>query len=241
MKKFRASDIVNFLDSFVSILAAIFFLTIIAYGVYCIWDSSQVYAAADASKYSDYKPSEDDSLSFEELRALNPDVFGWIEIYGTAIDYPLVQADTNDKYVNADVMGNYSLSGAIFLDSSKPKDFSDFASIIYGHHMEQNKMFGDIDLFADEDFFNSHKSGSLYYDDSMHELEIFSYVECDAYDELIYGDNEADRRQNFIDSIEKKSKYFRDIDLSVDDHIVILSTCDYSYTNGRMVILARIS
>ena len=65
-------------------------------------------------------------------------------------------------------------------------------------------------------------------------------MECDAYDPLIYGSYEGEKRQEFLDAIESKSKYYRDIGLSVNDHIVILSTCDYSYTNGRMVLLARI-
>ncbi len=240
LKSLDASKFIRFLDSTVTTIAALFFLAVIACGAYCIWDSTLVYSAADSSNYTPYKPSADNSMSFEELRALNPDVFGWIEIYGTAIDYPLVQGETNDSYINTDVFGNYSLSGAIFLDSSKPKNFSDFLSIIYGHHMDQNKMFGDIDLFQEEEFFNSNQSGRLYFDDKDHELEIFSYVECDAYDPLIYGSYEGEKRQEFLDAIESKSKYYRDIGLSVNDHIVILSTCDYSYTNGRMVLLARI-
>ncbi len=240
MKKFNASKFIRFLDKIVTIFAAVFFLTVIAFGVYCIWDSTLVYSAADSSNYTPYKPSDENAMSFDELRALNPDVFGWLEIYDTGIDYPVLQGENNDSYINTDVFGNYSLSGAVFLDSDKPKDFSDFLSVIYGHHMEQHKMFGDIDLFQDKGFFDSHKTGRLYYDDKDHELEIFSYVECDAYDSLIYGNYEGEKKKEFLKAIESRSKYYRKIDLTENDHIVILSTCDYSYTNGRMALLARI-
>ena len=107
--------------------------------------------------------------------------------------------------------------------------------------MEQSKMFGDIDLFSDKDFFESHKYGQLYFDDKKHGLEIFSYIECDAYDELVYGNNEGSNKKGFISKVKSKSQYYRDISLTENDHIVILSTCDYSYTNGRMVLLARIT
>ncbi len=241
MENSRASKIVLLLDSIVTTVITIFFLLVIVCGVYCIWDSNQVYMDADSSNYTVYKPSDDNTLSFEELRKLNPDVFGWIEIYGTEIDYPLLQGNDNLEYVNTDVLKNYSLSGAIFLDSAKPKSFLDFKSVVYGHHMEQHKMFGDIDLFADESFFDEHKYGNIYYDEKEHGLEIFSYIECDAYDGLVYGEYEDGNEQEFIGQIMNKSKYYRDIDLTEDDHIVVLSTCDYSYTDGRMVLLARIS
>ncbi|XME03875.1 class B sortase [Lachnospiraceae bacterium C1.1] len=237
----KASKIVLLLDSIVTTIISLFFLAVIACGIYCIWDSNQVYMDADASNYTAYKPSDDSLLSFEELRKINPDVFGWIEIYGTEIDYPLLQGKDNLEYVNTDVLKNYSLSGAVFLDSAKPKDFSDFKSVIYGHHMEQHKMFGDIDLFAAESFFDEHKYGNIYYDEKEHGLEIFSYIECDAYDSMVYGEYEDGNEQEFIGQIKSRSKYYRDIDLTKDDHIVVLSTCDYSYTDGRMVLLARIS
>ncbi len=240
--KLNARTIIHFLDGLVSLAALVFFLGVVGYGIYGIWDSSQVYAAADSARYSKYKPTADDKLSFDELRKINPDVFGWITIYGTSIDYPVLQGESNDDYINTDVFGNYSLSGAIFLDSAKDKSFNDFESIIYGHHMDKDKMFGNIDKFADEGFFETHKYGNLYYDGIDHGLEIFSYIECDAYNNSIYGNFEADNKRNeFLSNIKTYSKYYRDIDAGVDDHLVLLSTCDYSYTNGRMVVIARIN
>ncbi|MCG4817374.1 class B sortase, partial [Collinsella aerofaciens] len=74
-------------------------------------------------------------LSFEQLKELNPEVFGWLTVYGTNIDYPVTQGKDNWKYVNTNALGEYSLSGAIFLDYTNRKDFQDFNSILYGHHM----------------------------------------------------------------------------------------------------------
>ena len=86
-------------------------------------------------------------ISFEELQKINPEVFGWLNIPDTHIDYPLVQAEGNSKYVNTDVKGNFSLSGSIFLDCRNHKDFSDCNHIIYGHHMQKDAMFGELERF----------------------------------------------------------------------------------------------
>ena len=77
-------------------------LVILVLAAYSLWDSHQVFAEADAEKYETYKPvAEEDTKSFDELRAMNPDVLGWITIYDTKIDYPLVQSKTsNSEYLS---------------------------------------------------------------------------------------------------------------------------------------------
>ena len=113
-------------------------MLLILYGVYAFWDTRQVYDAASAQKYETYKPKKDDSMSFEQLQAQNSEVIGWLHVYGTKIDYPFTQAEDNSKYVNTDVMGEYALSGSLFLDCMNAPDFSNFNNIIYGHHMEKS-------------------------------------------------------------------------------------------------------
>lgn len=81
---------------------------------YMLWDSNQVFEAADAKNYEAYMPSENHTKSFEELQKINPDVFGWIRINDTNVNYPLLQAEDDDTYMNTDAEGNYSLSGSIF-------------------------------------------------------------------------------------------------------------------------------
>lgn len=53
-----------------------------------------------------------------------------------------------------DTCKNTSLAGSIFMDARNEDDFSDRYIIIYGHHMDNGFMFGDLDKFIDEDFFN---------------------------------------------------------------------------------------
>lgn len=235
--------IVKIIDSLVNLAVLVTILLLVAVSCYALWDSNQVYTAADAKQYEIYKPSEEDTVTFDELRAVNSEVFSWLTVYGTNINYPVVQGGDNMKYVNTDVYGNYSLSGAIFLDSGNSKDYSDFNSIFYGHHMEKQAMFGELDRFSDESFFDSHLYGSLFYDGKDHGLEIFTFFHTDAYDSdtftpAILGE---EPQREFLQKLMDKAIHKRDIGVSINDRIVLLTTCSSESTNGRDILAARIT
>ena len=233
--------IVKWINSIVNGAVLLTFLLLFAYGCYALWDSGQVYAASDAAQYEVYKPDVDDSLSFEALMAQNSEVFGWLNVDGTNIDYPLVQADDNDKYINTDVLGKFSLGGSIFLDYRNDRHFTDFNSIIYGHHMEKAAMFGELANFKGRDYFESHRYGSLYYDGQNHRLEFFAFLETDAYDSDIYTPALlSGQREEMIESLASKATHWREIDLDGGDHLVLLSTCTSDSTNGRHVLVGKI-
>lgn len=217
-------------------------LLLLAYGCYAIWDSQQLTQSADNRQYAVYKPTDEDTRSFEELQAVNPDVFGWITVYGTHIDYPLLQGEDNSKYVNTNVDGEYSLIGSLFLDCRNADDFSDFNSIIYGHHMAKDRMFGDIADFAEKDFFDSHRYGSIFYDGHTRGLEFFAFLEVDAYDDVyspaIEGTGD---RQAYLDHLLDAAMYTRGLDVDTSDRIVLLSTCASVMTNGRHILVGRIT
>lgn len=146
-------------------------LVILLIACYALWDAHQLYAAADTERYTEYKPTADNALSFEELRALNSDVIGWLTVYDTRIDYPVLRSPkTNDDYLSKNALGEWEGSGSLFLDHNNRADFSDFNTIIYGHHMTERKMFGDIDLFLKKDFFDKHEYANLYYSETGLEL-----------------------------------------------------------------------
>ncbi|NCB93906.1 MAG: class B sortase [Clostridia bacterium] len=235
--------IIKLADSTVNCTVLVTFLLLFVFGVYALWDTQQITRLADASQYEEYKPQED-SLSFEELQRINPEVFGWLTVYGTNIDYPLVQAENDDKYINTNAEGNYSLSGSIFLSYQNKKDFTDFNSIIYGHHMEKHVMFGDIGNFKQENHFNKYKYGNIFYDGKEHGLEFFAFLEVDAYDGSIYAPpikNDEDKKI-LLDNIREKATHYREIgNLGIEDHLVLLSTCTSESTNGRHILVGRIT
>lgn len=233
--------IIHFTDHMVNAAIALFCILLLLYGGYALWDTAQVNRTADSGLYETYKPESDNSLSLDELRALNPEVFGWLTINDTHIDYPLVQGENNTKYVNTDVEGNFSLSGSIFLDAQNNKNFSDFNNIIYGHHMEKDAMFGELDNFDDEIYFQEHKNGKLYYDDAWHSVEFFAFVHADAYDKTLYNTElQSEGQTDYLSYLRQNATVFDELSFEDTDHYVTLSTCSSSSTNGRYLLIGRI-
>lgn len=236
-------SLVRILDSVVNFALLASLLILLLFGCYCLWDARQVSAVAMAAQYEVYKPSEESSLSFQELQARNHDVIGWLTIYGTGVDYPLLQGDDNWKYLNTDAEGNYSLSGAIFLDARNTPDFSDFNSIIHGHHMADGAMFGDLEKFADAAFFTSHPYGNLFVDGRNFGVTFYAYLLADAYDALLYASpmttqEEMDALRAHIEALARNLRQ----DFPQDaEHLILLSTCSSDQTNGRSVLVGALT
>ncbi len=232
--------VIQIADRFVNTIIVGFCILLILYGGYGLWDSAQIGKQAESQVYQTYKP--DDKLSFEKLRKINSEVFGWLTVENTHIDYPLVQGKDNSKYVNTDVKGKFSLSGSLFLDYQNHKGFSDMNNIIYGHHMDKDAMFGELEYFQNQKYFEEHKYGTLYYEGKWHSIEIFSFLHVDAYDEVIYNVSMKDESERlvYLDYIKTYAQHFRELNFQPEDRYVVLSTCTSTSTNGRHVLVGRI-
>ena len=218
------------------------------YAVYALWDNNRIYSAANdvQADMIKIKPAveEDGGASFEELLAINQDVCAWVTLDNTKIDHPVLQGSTNLTYVNRDVYGNFALAGSIFLDTRNERDFSDAYSLLYGHHMENSGMFGDLDLYKDQKFFDENTTGMLILPDRTYKLEIFACMLIEAGDDAIFN---PERWQTNINGL---VSYARDNNLHLREEtiskleqmdtpqILALSTCSTEFTDARTIILA---
>lgn len=221
-----------------SIVLAILFLLAL-YGGYGIWDSHLLVNQGLAEQYERYKPKKE-TESFQQLQAINKDVVGWLDVYGTNIDYPIVQGEDDWKYINTDVKGNYSLTGALFLSSRNKADFSDFNSIIYGHNMTPRIMFGNIKDFRDRAFFEEHKYGELFDGKQEYGICFFAVLNVDAYDTNVYKIANAEKNA-YVEHLLEMSLHKREVDIEEGDRIVLLSTCSTTETNGRDILVGKIT
>ena len=236
--------IIRIINGLVNIIVLTVILMLLVFSCYAVWDSGQIHSTASSRNYQVYKPTqEEETASFAELQALNPDVFAWITVYGTNIDYPVVQGQDNMRYVNTDVKGNHSVSGAIFMDYRCGANFTDFSSILYGHHMENQAMFGEIGQFSNKNYFEERKYGELYVDGLDRGLEFFAFLHADAYDFDIFHVNINDQeKQEYLDLLIDTAIHFReDVPVTTDDQIILLSTCSSDSTNGRDILVAKIT
>lgn len=228
------------IDKIVNFFIILSLIPIFLYGIYGIWDSRSIYNNANSKIYATYRPTEDKE-TFEQLKKVNEDVFGWLSIKNTNIDYPLVQTDNNSKYVNTNVKGNFSLSGSLFLDYRNKKDFSDLNNIIYGHHMEKKAMFGELEEFANRQYFDAHRTGEIYYSNEWHTVTFFAFLEVDAYDQYLYNVYLQERDQKeYISYIEKHAIQYYKTSFKENEHFLVLSTCTSTSTNGRHLLVGRI-
>lgn len=221
------------------------------YAGYALWDNNQVYAAAQnvQADMIKLKPKvseaeEDAGASFEELLAINEDVCAWVSLDNTNIDFPILQGDTNLTYINKDVYGNFALAGSIYLDSRNEHEFHDIVNLLYGHHMEDGEMFGDLDKYKEEKFFHENKTGSLILPDRIYDLEIFACMLVGASEDVIFEPQEYKSDiKKLLDFTEQNAMYY-DADTIAElretngeQQILVFSTCSTEFTDARTIVL----
>ena len=179
------------------------------YAGYALWDNHQIYSAAESTQLEmlRYKPKivvndegEVEPPSFEELLEINPDVCAWITMDNTAIDYPVLQGENNLTYINTNVYREFALSGSIFLDTRCTRSFKGNYNLLYGHHMDNHAMFGDVALYKDEAFFRENQTGMLLLPDSVHPLATLACIVTEASDDAIF---EPDKWQETVTEIDE--------------------------------------
>lgn len=224
-----------------------------SYSAFALWDNERIYAAAGdvQADMIKLKPEivlseeEDSGADFSELLKVNPDVCGWLTLDNTNVDYPVLQGENNFSYINTDVYGNFALAGSIFLDTRCNRDFSDPYSLIYGHHMADSKMFGDLDKYKDETFFRENTTGSLILPSKAYNLEIIACLlvnasEDNIFEPTIWRDSNIPTLLNFLENnaVNLHTDVLAELRASVDPiQILALSTCSYEFTDARTIVL----
>ncbi len=186
---------------------------------------------------------------YSEIYKKNKDFIGWISIPDTPIDYPVMQTKEDpEHYLRRDFDGNYSISGTIFIDErANIEDEVSDNIIIYGHHMKSGTMFGSIQKYEDEAYFNKHK---YIYFDTIYERGTYEVIAAfktqiysDDYDGFVVynfvDENEEGQMLSYISSCQSLTPYDTRNTAGVGDKLITLSTCSYHVDNGRYVVVAK--
>ena len=100
-------------------------------------------------------------IDFQTLQNMNPDIYAWIKVPGTVIDYPIVQSGTdNSYYLNHSVEHDENKAGAIFTEDYNTKTFEDPNTVIYGHGMANGSMFDGLHIWTGISLIRTKKSSS---------------------------------------------------------------------------------
>lgn len=122
-----------------------------------------------------YETAADGDVDFERLRQENPDIFAWLYVPGTEIDYPLLQSSVSDDYYKSHTAdGNEGATGALFTEMPNMMDMCDFNTIIHGKDMEESDLFAGLHEFESPDFFEENQIFYIYLPDNILTYEIFA-------------------------------------------------------------------
>ena len=192
-------------------------------------------------------PESEEVSPYIRLKEQNDDFYGWISIEGTRVDYPVMHTPDNPEYyLRRGFDRLYATSGSLFLDERcriTPDPTANW--LIYGHNMADGSMFGELDAYADEDFWREHPTFTF---DTLTEPGTWAVVavlrtELGA-DELPYYTffDAADRAdwQARVDAILALALYDTGVKPEYGDQLLTLSTCGTSsvYTDARFALLA---
>jgi len=183
---------------------------------------------------------------FSVLYPKNPDIVGWMKIPGTRVNYPVMQTpDRPDYYLTRNFQKENNAHGCLYVrevcDVFTPSD----NITIYGHRMRDGSMFADLSLFQEEAFYREHTY--IYFDTltQLHTYQILSVFLTTAsqgkgfsYHTFVDAESEEDF-DSFVATCKELALYDTGITATYGDKLITLSTCEYSQTNGRLVIVAK--
>lgn len=184
-------------------------------------------------------------IDFESLWEINPEIYAWIQIPDTNIDYPVLQHMDEDQsyYLTRDIYGNTTSEGSIYTEYYNSKSFMDPNTILYGHNMKNGSMFHNVRYFTKQDYFDEHQEAYIYLPDKILKYEIIACYEYDDRHLLASFDfwNEEVYAQ-YLDEImnpRSMSAIVRDgVALTTDDRLITLSTCVANKPNNRRLLQA---
>lgn len=197
---------------------------------------------------------ENNDSKFLDLLEINSDTVGWITIDGTGIDYPVVQTDDNDYYLNHGFDRSWTSVGTVFLDkncnigSLDDPESETTNLILYGHHTRSKTMFSELVNYKDLDYYKEHPiiTFDTLYKDS--EWKIVACMLTNAFSNqdngqvFAYNTPEFSDDTAFLTWVEEcklRSIIDTNVDVVADDTVLTLQTCAYDFTEARMVIVAR--
>lgn len=184
---------------------------------------------------------------YEKLYSQNKSLIGWLKIDDTNIDYPVMQTVNNEYYLDHNYNQKYDKNGSIFLD--KDCDIMNPGSnmIIYGHHMKSGKMFGNLHLYSNREYYENHKyiQFDTIYEEGVYEVMYVFRSKVYNEDDIVFKyyrffdvatPEEFDSNMN---EMAKISLYDTGVTARFGDRLITLSTCDNTEQDGRFVVVAK--
>ncbi len=193
-----------------------------------------------------------DLLDFDVLKEYNEDVIGYILIPGTEISYPILQSEDNAYYLHHNMDGSKGYPGCIYAENYNAATLDDPLTILYGHNMRNNSMFGTLDEFRNEAHRQEHPYIIVYLPGEVRVYEVVvatkytnEHLLSDRFNEeddgtYTFHGFAGDEGKQFAEDMAKYNAKGSWVDLDKveeTDEILVLSTCNGS--NMRYIVGAK--
>lgn len=180
-------------------------------------------------------------IDFDALGEIGGNMKAWLYQPDTVINYPVAQGEDNSYYLYHLADGTYNQNGCLFMDHKNNPDFTDDNTVIYGHHMRSGSMFASLVKYADQAYYEVHPVFYLVTRRGRYRLEIFSaYTTTRDSDAYILKFATKEEKDEWLVKVGEESDIRTGKQVSENDHIVTLSTCDYSFHDARYVVHAKL-
>lgn len=166
-------------------------------------------------------------VNFEKLQAVNPDIVGWIYIEAIPnISYPIVQGTDNEYYLKHTVEGTTNSSASIFMDYQNSPDFTDASTVIYGHNMKNQSMFGLLSKMREQSVYDESPYIWILTPAGDWCYEVFSACEVSANDEVYTMFSAGgEELKTYLEKMRAKSEVVSDMTFTGNEYMITLSTC----------------
>ena len=185
--------------------------------------------------------------AYAELAAMNEDLFGWVTVDGTVLDYPVMFTPKSPEYyLRRGFNKKYSYSGVPFMDAKCPPDGNHY--LIYGHNMKNQTMFGTLPSYLKKSYYEEHPVIRFDTLNEEREYQVMAVFRSRAYAKgekgvfryYAYANlSDPNRFAEYVENCLKASAYKTGVTAEFGDELITLSTCDYYTDNGRLVVVAK--
>lgn len=238
----KKSSIISLVISVILIAVILFSLYKIGRILYGYWQGRSAYSnIAEEAGARPEKDKGDIEVRFEKLREKYPDVKAWLYSKGTIINYPVAQGRGNEWYLHHTLDGRWNGAGTLFIDELNKKPFKEFLTVIYGHHMRDESMFGSLVRYRDQKYYQKHKVLRLYTPDKNYSIRIIG--SCTVPGNSVrykFEFEDKEEKQDYLDWIDKNTETECEDHATTEDRIVMLSTCTYEFDDARFVLFGKL-
>lgn len=188
------------------------------------------------------------SSPYQDIFDMNSDMVAWLKIPGAKVDYPVMQTREDEEYyMYRDFYGEPDKNGCLVMAAAADVDLPSGNLLIHGHNMKSGEMFGELDLYKEQEYEKQHDTLTLYTKQDERNYQIIAVFFGKVLDQeedgfryyRFFGTDDEEEFRAFYDEIKERSFYDTGVTADKDDELITLSTCTNSGKRDRLVIVGK--